>query len=104
MIQGRIPELTIKFTERPQNLPEEGKKVVIEVKGENKITVKAEVNRKSLKKIVGKMDTWDNWVASLSGKVKSISPDGVVELVEAGVNIFEIKKKEPKAKSDSTAA
>ena len=73
MIQGRIPELTIKFTERPQNLPEEGKKVVIEVKGENKITVKAEVNRKSLKKVVGKMDTWNNWVASLSGKMKSIS-------------------------------
>ncbi len=104
MINGRIPELTIKFTERPQNLPEEGKKVVIEVKSENNVTVKAEVNRKSLKKLMGKMDTFENWVAALSGKIKNISSDGVVELVEAGINIFEIKKKEPKAKSESSAA
>ncbi len=52
MIQGRIPELTIKFTERPQNIPTEGKKVTIEVKGENDIAIKAQVNRKSLKKVV----------------------------------------------------
>lgn len=104
MINGRIPELTIKFTERPQNLPSEGKKVVIEVKGENDIAVKAEVNRKSLKKIVEKMDVWENWVAALSGKMQSISNDGVVELVDAGINIFEIKAKESKPSSESTAA
>ena len=90
MITGRIPELTIKFTERPQNIPEEGKKVMLEVRGENDITVKAEVNRKSLKKIVKKMDTWDQWVASLSGKMKSMSAEGLIELDEAGINIFEI--------------
>ena len=75
MINGRIPELTIKFTERPQTLPEEGKKVMIEVKSENGFTVRAEVNRKSLKKIVNKMDMWNEWVASLSGKMKSMSAD-----------------------------
>jgi len=104
MIQGRIPELTIKFTERPQNIPTEGKKATIEIKGENDIAVKAEVNRKSLKKVVTKMDTWENWVAALSGKMQSISTDGVVELVDAGINIFEIKPKEPKPAPESTAA
>ena len=104
MINGRIPELTIKFTERPQNIPEQGKKAIIEIKGENDIAVKAEVNRKSLKKVVTKMDTWENWVAALSGKMQSISADGVVELVDAGINIFEIKKKEPKPTPESTAA
>ena len=104
MINGRIPELTIKFTERPQNIPTEGKKATIEIKGENDIAVKAEVNRKSLKKVVTKMDTWENWVAALSGKMQSISADGVVELVDAGINIFEIKQKEPKPAPESTAA
>ena len=86
MINGRIPELTIKFTSRPKNIPEEGKKVMIEVKSENDFTVRAEVNRKSLKKIVNKMDIWDKWVASLSGKMKSMSASGVIELDEAGIN------------------
>ena len=97
MINGRIPELTIKFTERPQTLPEEGKKVMIEVKSENGFTVRAEVNRKSLKKIVNKMDMWNEWVASLSGKMKSMSAEGLIELEEAGINIFEIVPREKKA-------
>ena len=49
MIQGRIPEVTIKFNEKP-DLPTEGKKVTLEIQGENNVTVKAEVNRKTLKK------------------------------------------------------
>lgn len=97
MLQGRIPELTIKFTERPQTIPEEGKKVTIEVKSENNYTVRAEVNRKSLKKILNKMDMWNEWVASLSGKMRSLSAEGVIELDEAGINIFEIVPREKKA-------
>ena len=34
MIQGRIPEITIKFSEKP-DLPTEGKKVALEIQGEN---------------------------------------------------------------------
>ena len=78
--------------------------MTIEVKGENDIAVKAEVNRKSLRKVVEKMDAWENWVAALSGKMQSISADGVVELVDAGINIFEIKQKEPLPAPESTAA
>ncbi len=49
MIQGRIPEVTIKFNSKPE-LPTEGKKVTLVLQGENNVTVKAEVNRKTLKK------------------------------------------------------
>ncbi len=102
MINGRVPELTIKFTEKPQNIPEEGKKALIEVKSENDFTVRAEVNRKSLNKIVKKMDIWEQWVASLSGKMKSMSAEGVIELDEAGINIFEIVSREKKAADVNT--
>ena len=105
MIQGRIPEITIKFNEKPE-LPTEGKKVTVEVQAENNVTVKAEVNRKTLKKQVAKMDEFKDWVGALSGKVQSISPDGVVELEGAGLQVFEKKKKEPlpDEKKESTAA
>ena len=102
MIIGRIPEITIKFTSKP-DLPTEGKKVTLEIQGENNIIVKAEVNRKTLKKQVAKMDEYDEWVGALSGKIKSISPSGVIEVEAAGVNVFEKKKKEPKP-TESTAA
>lgn len=92
MIQGRIPELTIKFNEKP-NLPAEGKKVLIEIKDERNVTVKAEVNRKTLKKQVAKMDEYDDWIGALSGKILSIN-DGVIELEGAGLQVFEKKKKE----------
>ncbi|MDJ0596097.1 MAG: hypothetical protein QNJ72_39970 [Pleurocapsa sp. MO_226.B13] len=104
MITGRIPEITIKFNDKP-DLPTEGKKVTLEIQGENNVTVKAEVNRKTLKKQVAKMDEYSEWVGALSGKIKSISPDGVVEVEGAGLQVFEKKKKkEPSPDSESTAA
>ena len=103
MIQGRIPEITIKFSEKPE-LPTEGKKVTLEVQGENNVTVKAELNRKTLKKQVAKMDEFEEWIAALSGKIQSISADGVIELEGAGLQVFEKKKKEPAQTSESTAA
>ncbi len=103
MIQGRIPEVTIKFNEKPE-LPTEGKKVTLEIQGENNVTVKAEVNRKTLKKQVAKMDEYEDWIAALSGKIKSVSADGVIELEGAGLQVFEKKKKEPSPDSESTAA
>ena len=64
MITGRIPEITIKFSDKP-DLPTEGKKVTVEIFGENNVTIKAEVNRKTLKKQVAKMDEYEDWVAIL---------------------------------------
>lgn len=103
MIQGRIPEITIKFSDKP-DLPTEGKKVTLEIQGENNVTIKAEVNRKTLKKQVAKMDEYEEWVGALSGKIKHISTDGVVELEGAGLQVFEKKKKEPQPDKESTAA
>ena len=104
MIQGRIPEITIKFSEKP-DLPTEGKKVTLEIQGENNVTIKAEVNRKTLKKQVAKMDDYEDWVGALSGKIANISTDGVIELTGAGLQVFEKKKKEEaKSPEKSTAA
>lgn len=93
MVKGRIPEITVKFNEKI-DLPSEGKKVSIEVKGENDIIVRALINRKTLKKQVAKMDEFENWVGALSGKITQILPNGVIELEQAGIQIFEKKNKE----------
>lgn len=104
MVKGRVPEITIKFSE-PVECPLEGKKVTVEIEGENNVTVKAELNRKTLKKQVAKMEEYEEWVGALSGKIKSISPDGVVEIEGAGLQVFEKKKKEASPpESDESAA
>jgi hypothetical protein len=92
MVKGRIPEITIKFNQRIE-LPNEGKKVSIEVEGENQIRVRAMLNRKTLKKQVAKMDEFEEWVGALSGKITQVLPDGVIELEGAGLQVFEKKKK-----------
>ncbi|MEA5537350.1 hypothetical protein [Crocosphaera sp. XPORK-15E] len=92
MLNGKQPEMTVKFTEKPE-LPTEGKKITLEITGENGIVVKAEVNRKTLAKQVEKMDSFEGWIAALSGKVTEISPDGVVILEGANVQVFERKQK-----------
>ncbi len=94
MITGRKPEITVKFTERP-NVPEQGKKVVLQVTEESGVVVKAPLNRKTLKKQVEKMDSFADWVAALSGKIASVSQSGVIELEAASVNVFEKKQKVP---------
>ena len=78
MIPGRAPELTVKFNTRPE-LPETGKKVTLQVNGENGINVRATLNRKTLKKQVDKMDSFDEWVGALSGQMVAIADDGVIE-------------------------
>ncbi len=98
MIQGKTPEITIKFNSLPE-LPTEGKKVTLEILSENNLKIKAELNRKTLKKQVAKMEEYENWIGAMSGKIKSIAPGGVVELESAGIQVFEVKAKETEAKS-----
>nr|ADN12510.1 hypothetical protein Cyan7822_0466 [Gloeothece verrucosa PCC 7822] len=100
MINGKQPEMTVKFTTRPE-LPEQGKTVILEVSGEGGISVRASLNRKTLKKQVEKMDSFADWVAALSGKVARIGSDGVVELEGAGVTVFEKKKQKVEDKPDA---
>ena len=98
MIQGRTPEITIKFNSLP-DLPTEGKKVTLEILSENNLKIKAELNRKTLKKQVSKMEEYENWIGAMSGKIKSIAPGGIVELESTGIQVFEVKAKETDAKS-----
>ncbi len=91
-IPGRAPEVVIKFNEKPE-LPAAGKKVPLTVEGENGIKVLANLNRKTLKKQVEKMDSFADWIAALSGKTLSLSSEGLIELDAAGLQVFEKKTK-----------
>jgi hypothetical protein len=103
MIQGKQPEMTVKFTTRPE-LPEQGKTVILEVTGDNGITLRATLNRKTLAKQVQKMDSFADWVAALSGKVARLSADGTIELDAASVTVFEKKVKTTEPVSDNLSA
>ncbi|GFE69062.1 hypothetical protein [Chroococcus sp. FPU101] len=92
MLDGKTPELSIKFSQKPE-LPAQGKTVNLQITGENGIIVKATIARKTLAKQVEKMESFENWIAVLSGKMVAINPDGVVELEGAGINVFEKKAK-----------
>jgi hypothetical protein len=100
MIAGKTPEITIKFTTRP-DLPDSAKKVMLQVTGENGVVVKAELNRKTLQKQIEKMDSYADWVAVLSGKIAQVTPEGIVELDSAGINVFEKKQKIAPQETDS---
>jgi len=93
MLEGKVPELIIKFSQKPE-IPSEGKTITLQIKGENGISVRATLSRKNLSKQIEKMESFDEWVAALSGKMVAIAPDGVVELEGAGINVFEKKGKE----------
>jgi len=93
MISGKQAEITVKFNTRP-DLPEVGKTVALEITTEQGFSVRANVNRKSLKKQVEKMDTFADWIAALSGKIARIAPNGVIELEGASITVFEKKPKE----------
>ncbi len=103
MVSGRIPELSIKFTTRLE-LPEQGKKVTLQVNGENGIAVRATFNRRTLKKQVDKMDRFPEWVGVLSGAMQGIGEDGVIELSTAGITVFEKKSKKPDAEKQNSEA
>ena len=92
MINGKQPEITVKFTERPE-VPEQGKKVGLQVTGENGIVVKGELNRKTLAKQVQKIDNFEEWIGAFSGTISEITLEGVVILERGSVQIFERKKK-----------
>ena len=92
MINGKQPEITVKFTERPE-VPEQGKKVGLQITGENGIVVKGELNRKTLAKQVQKIENFEDWIGAFSGAISEITPEGVVILERGSVQIFERKKK-----------
>ena len=104
MIIGRIPEITIKFTEKPP-LPTEGKKVTLEIQAENNVTVACRSQPQNPEKTGGVR--WMNMKIGLvrnRGKIIRVSADGVISVEAAGVNVFEKKKKEPLPAQQATTA
>jgi len=93
MIEGGVPEISIKFNQKIE-LPPEPQKVIVKIQTENKLVVKAELKYKTLRKQVAKMEELEEWVGALSGKIKKISSKGVIELEAVGLQVFEKKKKE----------
>ena len=56
-----------------------------------------------MKKQLAKSSEYENWVGAMSGKIKSISPEGRVELESVGLQVFEKKTTAPDAKSERSS-
>ena len=89
-------EVTIKFSgELPTATPLENKKVAIEFTDQNGIVFTAQVNAKSWRKAETSASEFADWAGAVSGKLGQLTEKGF-EVVDAGVQIFEKKAKEPK--------
>ncbi|WP_414545328.1 hypothetical protein [Nostoc sp. CCY0012] len=89
-------EVTIKFSgELPTATPTENKKVAIELTDQNGIVFTAQVNAKSWRKAETSASEFADWAGAVSGKLGQRTEKGF-EVVDAGVQIFEKKAKEPK--------
>jgi hypothetical protein len=89
-------EVTIKFSgELPTATPAANKKVQIELTDQNGIVFTAQVNAKSWRKAETSASEFADWAGAVSGKLGQRTPNGF-EVVDAGVQIFEKKAKEPK--------
>ncbi|MBD2341668.1 hypothetical protein H6G64_32530 [Calothrix sp. FACHB-156] len=96
-------EITIKFSgSLPTAKPAPNKKVEIELTDQNGITFTALLNAKSWRKAEANASEFADWAGAVSGKL-GVRTDNGFEVVEAGVQIFEKKKKEEKPLA-STAA
>ncbi len=82
-------KLRVKFTERPE-VPVQGRKVALQVAGENGMIVKAALNRKTLKKQVERLDSFYQLGSCGSRKSCQFPLKAKIELgLAAGVNVFE---------------
>ncbi|OYE02809.1 hypothetical protein [Nostoc sp. 'Peltigera membranacea cyanobiont' 232] len=89
-------EVTIKFSgELPTATPLENKKVAIEFTDQNGIVFTAQVNAKSWRKAEASASEFADWAGAVSGKLGQRTENGF-EIIDAGVQIFEKKAKEPK--------
>jgi hypothetical protein len=88
-------EVTIKFSGAlPAATPVEGKKVQLELTDQNGITFTTQVNAKSWRKAEASVAEFADWAGMISGKLGRT--DKGLEILDAGIQIFEKKPKEPK--------
>ena len=89
-------EVTIKFSgELPTATPAANKNIQIELTDQNGIVFTARVNAKSWRKAETSASEFADWAGAVSGKLGQRTENGF-EVVDAGVQIFEKKAKEPK--------
>ena len=87
----------------PSAKPAPNKKVEIQLTDQNGIVFTALINAKSWRKAETNATEFESWAGSVSGKLGQPTADGF-EVVEAGVQIFEKKAKEPKPEATSVDA
>ncbi|MEJ6487956.1 hypothetical protein N0Y54_43225 [Nostoc punctiforme UO1] len=97
-------EVTIKFSgSLPTATPAANKKVEIELTDQNGIVFTAQVNAKSWRKAETSASEFADWAGAVSGKLGQRTENGF-EVVDAGVQIFEKKAKEPKTEEAAFVA
>ncbi|MBD2520477.1 hypothetical protein H6G93_37170 [Nostoc sp. FACHB-973] len=97
-------EVTIKFSgELPTATPLQNKKVAIELTDQNGIVFTAQVNAKSWRKAETSASEFADWAGAVSGKLGVRTENGF-EVVDAGIQIFEKKAKEPKPEEGAVVA
>ncbi|NEU83747.1 hypothetical protein [Nostoc sp. UIC 10630] len=97
-------EVTIKFSgELPTATPAANKKVAIELTDQNGIVFTAQVNAKSWRKAETNASEFGDWAGAISDKLGQRTSNGF-EVVDAGIQIFQKKAKEPKPEEGAAIA
>ena len=84
-------EIVLKFAELPQAKPLPDKKVGVELTDQNGIAFTAILNGKSWRKAEANAAGFEMWGGAISGKLSKGSQG--LEIVDAGIQIFEKKPK-----------
>jgi hypothetical protein len=97
-------EVTIKFSgELPTATPAANKKVEVSLTDQNGYVFTAQVNAKSWRKAETNTSEFADWAGAISGKLGVRTANGF-EVIDAGIQIFEKKLKEPKPEEGAAVA
>ncbi len=89
-------EVIVKFSgSLPEGKPAADKKVEISLTDQNGVVFTALINGKSWRKAEANTAEFADWTGALSGKLGQRTEQGF-EVIDAGLQIFEKKAKEPK--------
>ena len=95
-------EITLKFSgEMPEAKTAPNKKVEIQLTDQNGLVFTALINAKSWRKAEANAAEFESWAGMVSGKLGK--NDNGFEVMDAGVQIFEKKAKEPKPLQEGAA-
>ncbi|MEJ1935715.1 hypothetical protein WDZ92_36445 [Nostoc sp. NIES-2111] len=96
-------EVTLKFSgSLPEAKPAANKKVEVSLTDQNGVVFTALINAKSWRKAETNTTEFADWAGAISGKLGQRTENGF-EVVDAGLQIFEKKAKEPKPDVETEA-